>query len=63
MFQSFSNIKVVEGGATRQESVRKGLEATDCDYVLIHDGARPMIAPEIIKNLWLMLLKKELFLL
>ena len=22
----------------------------DCDYVLIHDGARPMITPSIIKN-------------
>lgn len=59
MFQSFSNIKVVEGGATRQESVRKGLEATDCDYVLIHDGARPMIAPEIIKELMVDVVEKR----
>ena len=59
MFQSFSNIKVVEGGATRQESVRKGLEATDCDYVLIHDGARPMINPEIIKKLMVDVVEKR----
>lgn len=51
MFQNCSNVKVVEGGKTRQESVRKGLEATDCDYVLIHDGARPMVTSEIIKKL------------
>lgn len=51
MFQDFPNVKVVEGGKTRQESVRKGLEAINCDYVLIHDGARPMISPEIIKKL------------
>ena len=42
--------KIVEGGATRQESVSNGLNAIDCDYVLIHDAARPMITPEIINN-------------
>ena len=35
MFHGFPSVKVVEGGKTRQESVRKGLEATDCDYGLI----------------------------
>ena len=44
-------IKIIEGGNTRQESVFNGLSAClNCDYVLIHDGARPMISPEIIKN-------------
>jgi 2-C-methyl-D-erythritol 4-phosphate cytidylyltransferase len=43
-------VQVIEGGATRQESVYNGLQAVDCDYVLIHDGARPMISPEIIKK-------------
>jgi 2-C-methyl-D-erythritol 4-phosphate cytidylyltransferase len=43
-------VRVIEGGATRQESVYNGLQAVDCDYVLIHDGARPMISPEIIKK-------------
>jgi 2-C-methyl-D-erythritol 4-phosphate cytidylyltransferase len=38
------------GGATRQESVRRGLEMTDadCDIVVIHDGARPFVSPELI---------------
>jgi len=34
----------VVGGATRQESVRLLLEATDADLVLIHDAARPFLA-------------------
>ena len=46
----FSGVKIIEGGATRQESVFKGLEVANCDYVLIHDGARPVISREIIKN-------------
>lgn len=44
-------VRVVEGGKTRQQSVFNGLLALqNCDYVLIHDGARPMITPEIIKK-------------
>lgn len=36
---------VVPGGTTRQESVANGLAALDsgCDYVLIHDGVRPLV--------------------
>jgi 2-C-methyl-D-erythritol 4-phosphate cytidylyltransferase len=40
---------VVAGGARRQDSVRCGLEALGaCDYVAVHDGARPLITPELI---------------
>lgn len=45
--------KVVVGGATRQESVRNGLNETNYsneDHVLIHDGDRPLISSEIITN-------------
>lgn len=41
----------VTGGATRQESVRAGLEALaahDPDYVLIHDAARPLVSHGLI---------------
>ena len=41
----------VTGGATRQDSVRRGLEvlAKDPpDYVLIHDAARPLISASVI---------------
>jgi 2-C-methyl-D-erythritol 4-phosphate cytidylyltransferase/2-C-methyl-D-erythritol 2,4-cyclodiphosphate synthase len=42
---------LVTGGATRQESVRLGLEALAKDapdFVLIHDAARPLISPKVI---------------
>lgn len=44
-------IEIIEGGNTRQQSVFNGLKASgNCDYVLIHDGARPMISAETIKQ-------------
>lgn len=48
MFKNNSNVKIIEGGATRQASVFNGLQASLCDYVLIHDGARPMITTDLI---------------
>ena len=41
---------IVAGGNRRQDSVQAGLDACDVDtrYVLIHDGARPCITPEVI---------------
>lgn len=44
-------LTLVEGGETRQESVRRGLlalAATPPDLVLVHDGARPWIAPDVV---------------
>jgi len=42
--------KVVAGGERRQDSVRLGIEASGGHYdmVLIHDGVRPLISPELI---------------
>lgn len=40
---------IVEGGKERYDSVYEGLKALEgCDYVLIHDGARPFVNREII---------------
>ena len=41
---------VVNGGATRRDSVYNGLQAIpeDVDIVAIHDAARPFVTPEII---------------
>ena len=42
--------KTVLGGATRTESVRRALGQVTGDIVLIHDGARPFVSIELIKN-------------
>lgn len=43
-------IKLVSGGATRQKSVFNGVSSTNesCDFVAIHDGARPLVTKECI---------------
>ncbi len=43
---------IVEGGKERYHSVAYGLRAVnwECDYVFIHDGARPFIDNEILKR-------------
>ena len=42
-------VAVTEGGRERYHSVYAGLKALQgCDYVLIHDGARPLVTEEII---------------
>ena len=43
-------ISIVEGGASRQESVYKALNFVNENYVLIHDGARPLITERVINN-------------
>lgn len=47
----FSKVRTItEGGKERYHSVFAGLkEAEGCDYVLIHDGARPCVTNEIIE--------------
>ncbi|MEG1003797.1 MAG: 2-C-methyl-D-erythritol 4-phosphate cytidylyltransferase [Clostridium sp.] len=43
--------KIVEGGKERQDSVFNGLKALkNTDIVLIHDGARPFVSHNIIKD-------------
>ena len=50
----FNRVKhIVEGGDTRQDSVRLGLEAIEYhedDNILIHDGDRPLVSNAIINN-------------
>ncbi len=43
-------IKIIEGGKTRQESVYKALEYVKEEYVIIHDGARPLIKKDVISK-------------
>ena len=48
----FKKIKhIVEGGSERQDSIRNGLEyVTDEEFVLIHDGVRPFVNCEMIRD-------------
>lgn len=45
-------IKVVPGGAERQDSVANGIEAAGpgWDIIAVHDGARPLVTPDIIED-------------
>ena len=49
----FKKVKrVLAGGAERQDSVFLGLKAIagNADWVVIHDGARPFVPPELIER-------------
>ncbi len=45
-------VQVVLGGAERQDSVYLGLQALSADtkWVIIHDGARPFITPDLVRK-------------
>lgn len=43
-------VKTVEGGAERLNSAYNGVKASRGDYVLIHDGARPLVTTDLIKK-------------
>lgn len=50
IFKDYPKVKIIEGGSSRQASVYNGLQYSTCDYVLIHDGARPMITTDLINS-------------
>ncbi len=41
-------IRVVHGGAERQDSVANGVAAASADYVAVHDAARPFASPALV---------------
>ena len=51
--EGIAGVRLVPGGATRQESVRAALEALGpaAPYVLIHDAARPEVPPPVVERL------------
>lgn len=56
------NVKVdaiVPGGKERQDSIKNGLAHVDCEYVMIHDGARPFVSSKILNNLYQEVLIKK----
>lgn len=42
------DVGVVDGGATRAQSVSNALRAVGTELVAIHDAARPLVTPELI---------------
>jgi 2-C-methyl-D-erythritol 4-phosphate cytidylyltransferase / 2-C-methyl-D-erythritol 2,4-cyclodiphosphate synthase len=44
-------VRHVIGGEARRDSVRAGLAALDCERVLIHDAARPLLPATVIDRL------------
>lgn len=50
---NITSLPLVIGGASRQESVCNGLEALaprSPDFVLVHDAARPLVTPTLIRR-------------
>src|SRR5436309_9510420 len=47
---AFLNIRVIDGGAERSDSVARALEVVDpaCEFVAVHDAARPCLTAEQI---------------
>lgn len=43
------DLHVVDGGATRSQSVANALAAVGTDLVAIHDAARPLVTPELVE--------------
>ncbi|HVB92439.1 MAG TPA: 2-C-methyl-D-erythritol 4-phosphate cytidylyltransferase [Acidimicrobiales bacterium] len=49
--ESYAADVVVEGGATRSESVRRGLAEvpSSAEIIVVHDAARPLASPELFR--------------
>lgn len=49
--RDWAKVTVCSGGARRQDSVKEGLRQLDnCDWVMIHDGSRPFLTPDLIQD-------------
>jgi len=49
--RAWSKATVCRGGARRQDSVREGIRCLqDCEWVMIHDGARPFLTWDLIHD-------------
>ena len=49
--RDWSKVTLCLGSARRQDSVREGLkQMKDCDWVMIHDGARPFLTLDLIED-------------
>jgi 2-C-methyl-D-erythritol 4-phosphate cytidylyltransferase len=49
--RNWSKVTLCLGGARRQDSVKEGLkQMRDCNWVMIHDGARPFLTLDLIED-------------
>jgi 2-C-methyl-D-erythritol 4-phosphate cytidylyltransferase len=49
--RNWSKVGLCPGGPRRQDSVREGLrQLRHCDWVMIHDGARPFLTRDLIED-------------
>jgi 2-C-methyl-D-erythritol 4-phosphate cytidylyltransferase len=48
---AFMNIKVIDGGDERSDTVARALEVVEqsCDFIAVHDAARPCLSAELIE--------------
>ena len=49
--RGWNKVTLCLGGARRQDSTKEGLSCLkECDWVMVHDGARPFLTPKLIKD-------------
>src|SRR5690606_22632592 len=51
---AFMEVQIVEGGATRADSVENALQqvAAEADFVAVHDAARPLITKKWVREVF-----------
>jgi 2-C-methyl-D-erythritol 4-phosphate cytidylyltransferase len=51
---AFMNIKVIDGGAERSDTVARALEFVnpECSYIAVHDAARPCLSHELVDTVF-----------
>jgi len=49
--RDWSKVTICLGGVQRQDSVREGIHRlVECEWVMIHDGARPFLTSDLIRS-------------
>jgi 2-C-methyl-D-erythritol 4-phosphate cytidylyltransferase len=44
------DLTIIDGGATRAQSVANALALVEAEFVAIHDAARPLVTPELVEG-------------
>lgn len=57
--QNYQKVSYAKGGNTRMNSVYNGLLKSKCEYVVIHDAARPFLKKEHLEKLKIQLKKTD----